>query len=83
MAGVVFGSVEAQTILKQDRVLRAEVAKEARIKKARLEGDEIGWEVTIESCRTEFVTAYSEEEAWDLAAGLLEFDEDIVRLEKR
>lgn len=81
MAQIAFGSPEPQAVLKQDRVLRAEAAKEARIKKARREGDETKWEVTIESYRTDFVLACSEEEAWHKAESLVSFDEEVTTVE--
>ena len=83
MARVVFGSSEAQAILRKDRLLYAEAAREAAIEKARLEGEEIEWEVSIELQRTEIVRAYSEEEAWNIAAVLLWSDEEITGVERR
>lgn len=71
MAQVVFGSPEAQVILKKDRVLRAEAAKEARVEKAKREGKILKYEVFIEEDpppeRSVFVEAYSEEEAQTIA----------------
>ena len=71
MAQIVFGSPEAQVILKKDRVVRAEAAKEARIEKAKREGKTLKYEVFIEEDpppeRSVIVEAYSEEEARAIA----------------
>jgi len=67
MTPIVFGSLEAQVILKKDRILRAEAVKEARIEKAKCEGRTLKYEVFIEEDpppeRSVIVEAYSEEEA--------------------
>lgn len=71
MTPIVFGSPEAQVVLKKDRVLRAEAAKEARIEEAKRIGQILKFEVFIEEDpppeRSVIVEAYSEEEARAIA----------------
>jgi len=70
MAPVVFGSPKASVILKEDRPLRAQAAREARIKKAKRKRKLLSFKVWIEPRATErfvVVEAFSGEEAWDIA----------------
>lgn len=85
MTQIVFGSPEAQVILKKDRVLRAEAAKEARIEKAKREGKTLKYEIFIEEDpppeRSIFIEAYSEEEAQAIAEKGLGYNEIVTSVE--
>lgn len=69
MAQIVFGSAEALEVLKKDRPLREQAAKEARIEEAKRTGKIGRFEVFIEEERERsvIVEAWTDEEAEDIA----------------
>ncbi len=69
MAQIVLGSPEALAILKKDRPLREEAAKEARIEEAKRTGKIGRFEVFIEEERERsvMIEAWTDEEAQDIA----------------
>lgn len=84
MAQIAFGSVEAALVLKRDRPLRAQAAREARIEKAKVVCPLEQYEVCVEVHRSVSVEAYSEEEASDIVEeNHLRPDETIVWVTKQ
>jgi len=77
MAQIVFGSPEARAVLKRDRPLRVEAARQARIENAKVVMPLAQYEVWIEAERSVVVEAYSEEEAADIV------EQDHLRLDER
>lgn len=85
MAQLVFGSAEASQILKKDRSLRAEAAKEARIEEAKRTGKIGRFEVFIEEQRERsvIIEAWTDEEAQQIAQrDDVGFDENISGVER-
>ena len=71
MAQIVFGSREAAAVLKKDRSLREQAAKEARIEEAKRTGKIGRFEVFIEEDpppeRSVIIEAWTDEEAEEIA----------------
>ncbi|GAH83920.1 unnamed protein product [marine sediment metagenome] len=85
MAQIVFGSPEALAILKKDRPLREEAAKEARIEEAKRTGKIGRFEVIIEKqrARSVIIEAWTDDEAEEIAKrDDVDYDESISGVER-